>query len=209
MSTTLRETASVARLGPFAFPAEEPSMRTTLAFVLGLAVVGLTGIFTPSAAATRGTTWPCQDVTGFSNTTLTIVTTVNAAAGKTWTFDSAPSVIAQRLLTDLNNNSSGIVFKEANGVVPNLYFNVTLSENNSGTLQDQAYVTVTGLAKAGTLFTDNSGQGAFVGWQGAVDKLASNMLSWLEQGWHTNPPCRRPDGSIRTQWPDTYTPRSK
>jgi hypothetical protein len=176
---------------------------------MGLVVVGLAGS-APSIAASRGgTTWPCTDQTGFSYTTLTIVTTVNAAAGKTWTFDSAPNVIAQRLLTDLNNNTSSITFKEANGVVPNLYFNVTLTENNSGTLQDQAYVTVTGLAKPGTLFTENSGPGAFVGWQGAIDKLASGMLVWLQQGWHTNPPCRRPDGSMRTQWPDNYTPRGK
>lgn len=184
-------------------------MKTRAAFALGLALIGLACPIPAGAAPRGGTTWPCTDQTGFADTTLTIVTTVTAAAGKTWTFDSAPSVIAQRLLTDLNKNTADITFKEANGVVPNLYFNLTLSENNSGTLQDQAFVTVTGLGKAGTLFTDNSGEGAFVGWQGAVDKLATNMLSWLEQGWHTTPPCRRPDGSIRTQWPDNYTPRSK
>lgn len=176
-------------------------MKTTLAFVLGLVVVALLGPNPAEGAARRGTTvWPCDDQTRFSNTTLTIVTTVTPAAGKVWSFDSAPSVIAARLLTDLNANPNNNTFKEASGVVPNLYLSVTMSETNAGTQQDQAWVTVTGLGKSGTLFSESSGPSPYI-WHDAIDHLATNMLTWLDQGWHTPPPCRLPDGSMRTHWP--------
>jgi hypothetical protein len=175
-------------------------MRT---IALGLAIVALSASLGSAAyGAGRQQAAPCSDQLGFSNTSLTIVTTVKPAASMTWTFDDAPSVVAKQLLSDLNGNTNGIVFKEADGVIPNLYFYVTLSETNSGTQQDTAYVSVTGLAKPGTLFSETSGPAPFIGWRSAIDHLATNMLVWLHGGWHTNPPCRRPDGSMRTQWPE-------
>jgi hypothetical protein len=155
----------------------------------------------PAEAASRQTLYPCDDQTGFSNTTLTLITTVKPTSGMTWTFPEAPSVVAQRVLTNLNANAKSITFKEANGVIPNLYINVTLSETNSGTQQDTAYAEVTGLAKAGTLFRENSGAAPYIGWRDAIDHLVTKMLVWFEQGWHGNPPCRLPDGSTRTHWP--------
>jgi hypothetical protein len=185
-------------------------MKTTLAAVLALAVVALIGP-TPAASATKRTLYPCQDQTGFSSTTLTIVTSVKPSYNQTWVFAEAPSVVATRILANLNNNSANVTFKEANGVVPNLYINVTLTESNSGTQQDSAYAAVTGLAKPGTLFNATSGNAPYIGWKDAVDHLSTDMLEWLTGGWHSNPPCRRPDGSTRTQWPDTggSVPRSK
>lgn len=166
-------------------------------FVLGAIFVLCSG-----SADARGTPpAPCQDQTAFSNITLTVVTTVKPSYNMTWKFSEAPSVVAKYLLTDLNSNTHGIIFTEASGVVPNLLFNMTMSETNEGTQQDSAYITVTGLGKNGNLFTESSGAASFVGWRPAVDKLASNMLVWLGQGWHTNPPCRLPDGTTRTHWP--------
>jgi hypothetical protein len=185
-------------------------MMRALALTAGLLAVLCAAA--PGTAATRQTTYPCQDQAGFSNTTLTIVTTVTPSAGMKWSFDEAPSVVAQRILTDLNGNSHNITFKEASGVVPNLYINVTLSETNSGTQQDSAYATVTGLAKSGNLFTESSGVAPFIGWKDAVDHLATNMLVWLQNGWHTNPPCLLPDGTMRTDTANpggTQTPRRK
>jgi len=141
--------------------------------------------------------WPCQDQQGFRYTTLTVVITVKPTYNMTWKFPEAPSVVAQRILADLNANSQGITFQEANGVVPNLYINVTMSETNAGTQQDSAYSEVTGLGKSGTLFHESSGQAPYTGWRDAVDHLSTNMLTWLQNGWHTNPPCREANGSIR------------
>jgi hypothetical protein len=155
----------------------------------------------PGIAAARQPIYGCIDHHGFSNTTLLIVTTVSPAGGMTWSFPEAPSVVAQRLLTGLNNNSFGVVFKEANGVVPNLFFNVTLSETNAGTQQDTAYVTTTGLALPGVLWRESSGPAPYIGWKDAIDHLSSNMLSWLQNGWHGSHPCRLPDGTLRQSWP--------
>jgi hypothetical protein len=165
-----------------------------------LAAVAALALFAPDAAVAAPTIYPCQDVQAFSSTTLTLVTTVKPGSNSTWTFPEAPSVVAQRLLTDLNSNSASITFKEASGVIPNLYLNVTLTETNQGTQQDSAYVNVTGLAKAGTLFNESSGQAPYIGWRDAIDHLATNMLTWFQQGWHTNGTCRRPDGTIRHSW---------
>jgi hypothetical protein len=145
----------------------------------------------------KQTTWPCQDQQGFSSTTLTVVIIVKPTYNMSWKFPEAPSVVAQRILADLNENSRGITFQEANGVVPNLFINVTMSETNDGTQQDSAYAEVTGLGKSGTLFHESSGPAPFVGWRDAVDHLSSNMLGWLQNGWHTNAPCREADGSMR------------
>jgi len=141
--------------------------------------------------------WPCQDQVGFRYTTLTVVITVKPTYNMTWKFPEAPSVVAQRILADLNANGHGITFQEANGVVPNLFINVTMSETNDGTQQDSAYAEVTGLAKSGTLFRESSGPAPFIGWRDAVDHLSTNMRNWLENGWHTNAPCREADGSVR------------
>jgi hypothetical protein len=154
-------------------------------------------VATSAPAAARGSLAPCKDHAGFQSTTLTIVTTVNPSAGKTWTFPEAPSVVAQRLLSDLNANTRYITFKEANGVVPNLYLYVTLDESNAGTQRDSAYVRVTGLALPGTLFNESSGPAPFIGWHDAIDHLATNTLSWLYNGWTTRPPCQFADGRVK------------
>ena len=187
---------------------EGKGMKTSLGFALGLFVVALLGGGSSASGATRTTTYPCVDQLGFSNTTLTLVTTVTPYAGMKWIFDSAPSVVAQQVLTDLNANTHNITFKEANGLVPNLFFNITLNETNTGTQQDSAYATVTGLAKSGNLFTESSGVAPYIGWKDAVDHLTTNMLTWLQNGWHTNPPCLRPDGTMRTTLPDDGTSSS-
>jgi len=173
-------------------------MKSPVFLVAGLIVLGLCGT---GSAVSGATIYPCKDHLGFSNTTLLIVTTVKPVSGMTWSFPEAPSVVAQRILTDLNANTAAIVFKEANGVVPNLFFNVTVSETNSGTQQDSAYVVVTGLALPGTLFNEGSGPAPFIGWRDAVDHLSTNMLSWFYNGWHGSHPCRLPDGSLRKSWP--------
>jgi len=139
----------------------------------------------------------CADQPGFSNTTLTVVTAVTPAAGMQWKFDEAPSVVARRLLDDLNRNSRGILFTEASGSVPNLYFDVTLSETNAGTRQDSAWVNVRGLGRVGRLFGEKSGDAPYTDWRQAVDQLSSNMLSWFQNGWHAGGPCRNEDGTLR------------
>ena len=187
---------------------EGKGMKGSLGLALGLFVIALLGGGSSASGASRTPTYPCVDQLGFSNTTLTLVTTVTPYAGTKWIYDSAPSVVAQQLLTDLNANTHNIIFTEANGVVPNLFFNITLNETNTGTQQDTAYATVTGLAKSGNLFTESSGVAPYIGWKVAVDHLTPNMLTWLENGWHTNPPCLRPDGTMRTTWPDDATPSS-
>ena len=171
-------------------------------FVIALAAVLLLGGSTTNAqaAARTKTIYPCKDHLPFYNTTLTIVTTVKAPYNTTWAFPEAPSVLAQRLLTGLNNNSKSITFKEANGVIPNLYINVLLTETNTGTQQDRASVESPACAP-GTLFTDTSGPAPYIGWRDAIDHLATNMIVWFEGGWHTEPPCRLPDGGMRTHWP--------
>jgi hypothetical protein len=161
----------------------------TLCLVLGLWAAD------DAQAATR--VWPCQDQDGFSNITLTVVNTIKPAYGFTWSFSDAPSIVSDRLLADLNENSRGIIFKEANGVVPNLLINVMMTETNNGTRQDSAYSDVSGLGKAGTLFHETSGQAPYTTWRDAIDHLATRMLNWFQNGWQTNPPCRLPNGSMR------------
>jgi len=141
--------------------------------------------------------WPCQDQQGFSYTTLTVVISIKPDYAMTWKFPEAPSVVAQRLLDQLNSNNRGITFSEANGIIPNLYINVVMRETNDGTQQDSASAEVTGLAKRGVLFRESSGPAPYTGWRDAVDHLSANMLGWFQNGWHTNPPCREADGSIR------------
>ncbi|PYS21323.1 MAG: hypothetical protein DMF72_17700 [Acidobacteria bacterium] len=132
----------------------------------------------------------------FHDTALTVVITVKPASGLQWTFPEAPSHVAQRILADLNANQRNITFKEASGVVPNLYINVTVSEISEGTKQDTANAEVTGLGKAGTLFSASSGQAPFVGLAEAIDHLSTNMLTWFEGGWHRPGPCVAPNGEI-------------
>jgi hypothetical protein len=177
-------------------------MKATFAAVLTIALLALccagpSGAQLFSKKRKQSNVWPCQDQQGFNYTTLTVVITVKPAYNMTWKFPEAPSVVAERNLADLNANGAGITFQEANGVVPNLYINVTISETNNGTQQDSAYVEVTGLGKSGILFRETSGQAPYTGWREAVDHLSTNMLNWLQNGWHTNPPCREADGSVR------------
>lgn len=94
----------------------------------------------------------CKDQESFSNTTLTVVITVKPSSGMEWEFPEAPSVVAARVLRDLNQNTRNTTFKEASGVNPNLFLAVTLSETIEGTQRDTADVEVTGLGKAGILF---------------------------------------------------------
>ena len=177
-------------------------MKATFAALLTIAFLGLfcaapadAQLF--SRKKKQDNVWPCQDQQGFSYTTLTVVITVKPAYNMTWKFPEAPSVVAQRILAGLNGNATGITFQEANGVIPNLYINVTMSETNNGTQQDSAYVEVTGLGKVGTLFRESSGPAPYTGWQDAVDHLSANMRVWFQNGWRTNPPCREADGSVR------------
>jgi hypothetical protein len=153
------------------------------------------------AGAASSPVGPCKDRTGFANTTLTLVMTVKPVANMSWKFPEAPSVVSTRILTGLNTNDRGIVFKEANGVIPNLYFTVTMSETNEGTQQDQAWVEVTGLALPGVLFRESSGSAPYIGWRDAIDHLVTNVLVWFQNGWHTTSPCRLPDGTIRKSYP--------
>jgi hypothetical protein len=142
---------------------------------------------------------PCKDQPGFANKTLTVVITVKPDSDMHWKFPEAPSVVAERILSDLNANTRNITFKEASGTLPNLYVNVTMSETNEGTRQDSARVEVTGLGKVGTLFTEKSGEAPYTNWQDAVDNLSKNMLNWLENGWSTKPPCLQPNGTLRSK----------
>jgi hypothetical protein len=142
---------------------------------------------------------PCDEQPGFSNTTLTVVTIVKPESGKTWNFPEAPSVLAAQLLQGLNQNTRNITFKEASGVTPNLYFNITLSESIEGTRRYQAYVEVTGLGKVGMLFRESSGENPFTNAHDAINKLSASMLKWFENGWSKKPPCIQADGSVRTQ----------
>jgi hypothetical protein len=132
----------------------------------------------------------------FHDTVLTVVISVTPESNLQWTFPEAPSHVAQRILADLNANRRNRTFKEASGVVPNLYINVTVNETGAGTKQDTAYAIVTGLGKAGTLFSVNSGQAPFVGLGEAIDHLSSSMLTFFEGGWHKPSPCVIPNGEV-------------
>lgn len=140
---------------------------------------------------------PCEMVGSVAGSTLNIVTTVKPEAGKTWKFPEAPSVVAARLLQALNKNTRNIVFTEANGVTPNYYFNVIVTESSEGTRRASASVEVTGLGKPGILFRESSGAAPFTGVGYAIDQLGLNMQKWFENGWTKNrPPCTLTDGSV-------------
>ncbi|MDQ3820713.1 MAG: hypothetical protein M3362_23930 [Acidobacteriota bacterium] len=139
---------------------------------------------------------PCDVQQRFHDTTLTVVITVKPASGLEWTFPEAASNVAQRILADLNDNKQNITFKEASGVAPNLYINVTVSETSEGTKQDSATAEVTRLGKPYTLFTASSGEAPFVGLREAIDHLSTNMLRWLEGGWHRPATCVTENGSV-------------
>lgn len=152
----------------------------------------------PSLPARAASYPPCNDSNGYANTTLLVVFTVKPVAGTQWTFSEAPSVVAQRLLTDLNANESAITFKEANGVVPNLRFDVTFSETNAGTRQDTASVYTT---EPLGFWVTQSGDAPYITWQDAIDHLASNMLVFLRNGWVGARPCTLPDGKVSRKAP--------
>jgi len=133
----------------------------------------------------------------FHDTVLTVVTTVKPAANYEWTMDDEPAFFAGALLDYLNQHTTkNIRFKEANGVTPNLYFQVTMFQSNEGTQQNRASVEVTGLGKEGVLFTATSGQSPFTNMRDAFNRTGQKMLTWFEGGWHRPGPCRAPNGDV-------------
>ena len=148
----------------------------------------------------------CHDYLGFHDELLKVLITVKPTYNMQWKFDEAPSVVAEELLADLNSNSRRIKFTEASGELPHFYINVIMTETNEGTRQDSATVEVRGVPVYGggtqtsvTLFSERSGESPFTSWRDAINHLGTNMLKWFEGGWHSNPPCIRPNGSVRTQ----------
>lgn len=150
-----------------------------------------------AAQAGQGRYPQCDSQPGFSNTTLTLVTTAKVAANLQWTRSESPSVVARGLLRGLNQNTRNITFREASGVTPNLFFALTLGGTLEGTTQATAYIVVTGLGKSGTLFTESSGPAPFATFEAAMDRLSANMLTWFENGWSTMPPCIRSGRLVR------------
>jgi len=118
------------------------------------------------------------------------VITVKPGAGKVWNFPEAPSYVSSSILSRLNSDGSSrnLSFQEANGVVPNLYINVTLNESTDGTHQDTAYSDVSGLGR-GSLFQESSGQAPFTSWQQAANSLSDNMYTWFANGWSLTRGC--------------------
>ena len=140
----------------------------------------------------------CHDHSGFKNTTLNVVITVKPEGNKTWNFSEAPEMVAARMLKSMNANKNGIIFKEANGVQSDFTINVTMSESVAGTARYSANVVFTHI-ESGQIFSEKSGEYTFTSWTDAIDHLSANMLSWIEQGWKSEPPCLQSDGSVRNK----------
>ena len=162
--------------------------------VLAVAAASLVAVLSscvpPPRQHARAPLPPCYQQPGFSNTTLTTVITVKPYAGKVWTFPEAPSYISSAILSRLSADGSprNLSFQEANGVVPNLYINVTLNESTDGTHQDTAYADVSGLGR-GSLFQESSGQSPYTSWQAATNNLSDNMYTWFANGWSLTRGC--------------------
>jgi len=147
----------------------------------------------------------CISHPGHTNWNFDVVIKVEAAAGKHWTFDEAPSVIAQRFLTGMNDNPYSIKFKEPNGSYPDFTIHITLNETNDGTRRDEAWASVVGPYEVTSgitndiveNFREKSGDAPFTSWQDAIDRLSQNVAHWFNTGWHNNPPCIQSDGSVR------------
>lgn len=167
-------------------------------FVFSLCLVALALMGARDAAAQSGRYPRCDTQPGFSNTTLTVVTTVKLGSNLKWRVpEEGPAYYAREILEQLNLNTRNITFREASGVTPNLFFNITFSGSVEGTTQATAYVEVTGLGKPGTLFTESSGSAPFNSGDAALDRLAANMLTWFQNGWSTRPPCMRSGRLVR------------
>jgi hypothetical protein len=140
----------------------------------------------------------CHDHSGFKNTTLNVIITVKPEGKKAWNFSEAPEIVASRMLKSLNANKSNIIFKEANGVQSDFTINITMSESTDGTARYSANVVFTHI-ESGEIFNEKSGEYTFTSWTDAIDHLSVNMLSWIEQGWKSDPPCLQQDGSVRNK----------
>lgn len=143
----------------------------------------------------RSTLPPCDEHGPYTNRTFKVVIDVTPGGGMAWTFDEAPAEVAHDFLYDLNQNGSGLVFEEANGVDPDLRFSVTLTQTIEGTERDTASVWAHGLGE-GDLFTLTSGDAAFTSWHDAIAALAGNVGGFFSDGWHNKRPCVKRDQSI-------------
>jgi hypothetical protein len=100
------------------------------------------------------------------------------------------------LLEDLNALGQ-VSYSEASGQVPNVYINVTVSQENNGTEQDSAWASVTGLGFSGELFNASSGSAPYTNMPDMLWALATDINSWFVGGWTTTGECRMADGTIR------------
>jgi hypothetical protein len=163
-------------------------------------------LFTATMTAQkRGNLPPCADHSAFYNTTVTVEINVSPAAHMDWKFPEAPSVVAERILSGLNDNNRLIKFKEPNGMLPNFIINVTMTETNQGTRRDQASAELVGppegsqlgAAGSGTILFETSGDAPYTNWTDAVDHLSKNLVDSFKRGWLGLPPCIQADGSVR------------
>jgi hypothetical protein len=147
------------------------------------------------AAGSRYANAPaCQDQASLAGQSLSVVIRVSPVAGKAWTFDEGANILAGKLLTAVN--TGGLEISEANGVAPNLIFDVTIDQSMAGTEQDAAWVDVKN--GSGTLlFHETTGSAAFTSMDATLGALGARIAGWLVNGWHAKGPCRQDDGSMR------------
>jgi hypothetical protein len=127
---------------------------------------------------------------GFSNTGLTVVVYVSAAAGHSWQFpDRAPGAVASALLWRLNEDGldDNLDFDEANGETPQFRIDVTVTNDNEGTTRYKLDASVSGLGR-GYLFNASSGDEPFTSADDAVASLADNLYGWFINGWNYTEP---------------------
>jgi len=119
----------------------------------------------------------------FRNTTLQVVIAVTGSEGYEWDYLDEPSV-QEDLLACLNSDGAadGVIFAEANGVLPNLRIDVAWSYSTQGTTQIAATASVSGLGR-GHLFDASSGQSPFTDGYDAAKALADDIYRWISQGW--------------------------
>jgi hypothetical protein len=149
----------------------------------------------------------CITHPGHTNWDIRVEIKVDHAAGKTWTFDDLPAVIANTFLGAMNGNNSHLKFIEPNGENPDFRIYVTLEETNGGTRRDLASASIIGPAEetkgvvqGGVVnFSETSGDAAFTSWHGAIAALAQRVEHRFETGWQNARPCLRADGSVIEQ----------
>ena len=148
----------------------------------------------------------CVNHRAVHDRTLLVIIKVQTAPGRTWSFDHAPALVAERFLAGLNDNGSRIKFVEPNGTPPDYIFTITLNQTHEGTNQNDAFLTVVGAYEdgnggetqdAGENFSESSGKSPYTSWQDAIDHLASNTVRWFVEGWHNDPPCKLSNGLVR------------